>query len=392
MTTGLTATGFQAPTVEEKIDDLNAAFLANIDAGLDLDPDQPLGQVIGTFANDIVTAWDVLATVYNALNPAAAEGNLLVNACALSGTRPQVATYSTVTATLNLNATTTVHAGAVVAVAGQPGNTWVLTADVTSTLASTYTGTFRSNVPGPFVANAGTLTVINTPTVGWNSITNGADAVPGLAADTDTTLRQKREAELAGEGSGDTNAIRAKILEIPGVIQAFVFENVSLSTDATGLPGKAFRAVVWDGASPPVGNTLLIAQAIWGSKPSGIQSFGAISQVIQDSAGNNQTIYFDRAQQLPTYVSCTTTPSVLSGAQTTAVKAAIAAYAANAFNLGVSIIDLPFRASALVASVTTDVPTFAFDFHSTPTNTGNLAVTTLQIATLSTTDILVNGV
>jgi uncharacterized phage protein gp47/JayE len=393
MTFGLTPQGFIAPTVADKVASLGSSFQANIDGGLDLDPDQPMGQVIGTFANDITSAWEVLATVYNALNPNAAEGNALVNLSALSGTRPQVATFSFVVGDLTLNASTTVHAGSVVSVAGQPTNTWTLVFDVVSTTAGVYQGDFQANTIGPTKANPGTLTVINTPVVGWTAITNPTSEITGIAADTDATLRAKRELELAGQGADTVDAIRAKLLELPGMIQAFVFENTTLVTDANGLPGKAFRAVIWDGPGLTVADAD-IGNIIWKNKPSGIQSFGATSVTVNDSAGNPQVVNFDRASQLRTWCTCTVTPVAgvtIDANARTAVRNAIAAYATATFNLGVSIIDLPFRASALVPELTLDVPTFAFDFHSTPTNTANLAVSGLQIATVGQADISVNG-
>ena len=237
MSGGLTNQGYLAPTVQEEVDDLSAAILANVTAALDTSPDQPLGQIIGTFAEKYTEITEVLTTVYNAINPNAADGQLLANVCAITGTYPQVATYSTVVATLTLNASTTVNAGATAQVAGQPQNVWVLQADVTSTVAGSYAATFQSQSPGPPVANAGTLTVIGTPTVGWTAVTNAADALQGLAADTDTTLRQKRAIELLGEGSGDIDAIRAAVLKVGGVIQCFVYETNTLSSDSTGLPG-----------------------------------------------------------------------------------------------------------------------------------------------------------
>jgi len=394
MSGGLTNTGFVATTTAEEVDDLNGKVLANVDAALDLSPDQPIGQLIGIFADKYSSLMQVVATIYDSFNPDAAEGALLANVAAISGTRPQVATYSLAVVNLSLNAGVTVTAGAVGAVAGQPTNTWVLVTTVTNPGGSpaVISGIMRSNAPGPFAANAHTLTVINTPVIGWTALDNPFDATPGLSADTDTTLRQKREIELLGEGSGDTAAIASAVLKSdPNIISAFCFENDTLVMDATGLPGKAFRVVVWDGVSALASNTA-IANAIWSRKPSGIQSFGSIATTITDSQGNSQIVYFDRAAQLPLWVTCTTTPSTLTTAGTAAVKAALAAYALKVFGLGVSVIDLPFRAAALVPGVTTDVPTFAFDFHASPTNTGNLAVSGLQIATLSTTNILVNGI
>lgn len=392
---GLTPQGFVAPSVDEEVLAMNAEVLANVDGSLDLDPDQPVGQWIGVQSKKLADLGEILATVYNALNPDAAEGTLLANICAISGTRPQIATYSLASGVLlSLNAGATAHAGDVVSVSGQPTNRWVLLADVTNTGGSpaALPGNFRSEQPGPFVANASTLTVIETPEIGWTGVTNPTDATPGLAADTDTTLRQKRQIELAGEGSGDIDAIRAAVQKVEGVLQVFVFENNTLGYDfVNGLPPKSFRVVVWDGPGLSASNAA-IAEAIWTHKGSGALAYGGTLVTVTDSAGNPQPVRFDRATQLRLFVSCTTTPGTLSTAGTAAVKAALTAYAALTFNLGTSIIDLPFRAAALVAGVTTDVPTFAFDFHSSPTNTANLPVTGLQIATLASTDVLVNGI
>ena len=387
-----TNAGYIPTTVQDEVADLVASFLANVDGGLDTSPDQPIGQAIGIFAEKFTELTELGSTVYNALNPNAAEGQLLANDCALSGTYPQVATYSTVGATLSLNASTTVAAGATAIVLGQPGNIWKLKTAVTSTTAGNYSAVFQGSVPGPQVANAGTLTIIGTPTIGWTAVTNALDAVQGLPADTDTTLRQKRAAELLGQGSGDLDAIRAAVLKVGGVEQCFVFENTSMLTDATGLPAKSFRVVIWDGAGLNAVNNN-VAQAIWDAKPSGILSYGVTaSGVAVDSTLTSRTILFDRAVQVPIYIVCTTTPATLTTYSTAAVKAAMAAYAQANYNLGVSVIDLPLRASGIIPGVTIDVPTFFLGTAPSPGGTANIPISTLQIATLVTTNILVNGV
>ncbi len=405
MVAGLTPQGYSAETEDEYVQDLNAAILANVDAGLDLSPDQPLGQIIGIVAAKLASLDGTIQTAYNAINPNAAEGALLANAAALSGTLPQVATYGTVTVQLNMNASTTVSAGTVFAVVNQPANTWVLLNSVTSTTSGFYTGLCRASNPGAFVANANTITVINTPAVGLLGVNNATAASSGVDADTDTTLRQKRLIQLAGEGSGTLDSIVSAVDKVSeGIISVFGFENTSLVTDSTGLPGKAFRIVIWDGASP-TDSLNDIAQAIWDNKPSGIQSFGALSGTATDSQGIARTVNFDRATQKPVFVSCTTTPSSLTTPQTTAVKQAIAQYINN-LGLGVSIIARKFSASPLepisaldatpsnpaYTPFITDVVTFAFDFVASPTNTANLPISGLQIATCSTANILVNGV
>jgi uncharacterized phage protein gp47/JayE len=391
---GLTNTGYVASTVDEEVLDLNQQFLANVNGALDLAPDQPFGQVIAIFAEKYVEAMELGATVYNALNPEAAEGQLLTNVCAISGTYPQVATFSKVVCNMTLQGFATVPAGATVQVNGQPTNVWVLQQTVTNTLGTTQVlpGNFDSQVAGPQVGNAGTLTVIGTPTTGWTAVTNPLDAVQGLAADTDTTLRQKRAVELLGEGSGDTDAIRAAVLKVGGVIQCFVYENTTLTVDANGLPGKAFRVVIWDGLGMAASNAN-IAQAIWNSKPSGIQSYGASSGNAIDSLGNTQVMNFDRAVQIPIYISVNTNDT-LTTAQIAGVKSALALFASTNYNLGVSVVwNTLFQPVQSVIGLQEhpSVSTLFVGIQSSPTQTADILLSGLQIATVSTLNILVNG-
>jgi len=65
-------------------------------------------------------------------------------------------------------------------------------------------------------------------------------------------------------------------------------------SESGGRPPKSFEAVVQGGSDAAV------ALKIWQVKPAGIQSYGNTSQVIIDSQGNNQTIYFSRA--VPIYI------------------------------------------------------------------------------------------
>jgi hypothetical protein len=142
--------------------------------------------------------------------------------------------------------------------------------------------------------------------------------------------------------------------------------------------GKSIRPVILD--NPTIPNAAIVA-TIWSSKPSGIQSYGGTNVTINDSAGFPQNVGFDHAQQLRTYVVCTVTPApnvTIGTNERNAIKAAIAAYATATFNLGVSVVALPFRLSTLgfggyASGLAVDVPAFAFGFSTSPTNTSNQA-------------------
>lgn len=397
MSYGVTNTGFIAPTQEQLVTDINTDMLADVDAGLDLSADQPMGQVNNIFAEKLAEVWEDVGVIYSATNRAGAEGALLVNIGQLTGTNPQAATYSQLLGTLNLNPGTTVPSGSIIAVNGQPTNTWILQANVTNSggAPANFTGLFFSSVTGPFVANANTAQTIVTPVAGWNSVTNTANAVEGLAADTDDVLRARQQAELTAIGNGNTDAIAADVLKAitpvfdssdGGAPQVFCFENTTLVLDANNVPGKSIHVVVWDGPSQP--GAILIAQAIWNSKPSGISTYGATSGTAIDSQGNSHTVFWDYATIVNIYVDLTTTPTLDAGGKAT-VQAALASYGAAHYGLGDDVIALGVHAAALIQGLTTDVPVFTIGTSPGPVGVSNIAISGLQIALIQAANVTV---
>lgn len=214
------------------------------------------------------------------------------------------ATRSLVTCNLSLNAVTTVPAGSVIAVAGQPNLQFELVADVTSTVLGVYPGVFQATVVGPVPANAGTLTSIVTPVSGWTAVTNPLDATLGTNTETDTALRVRRLEEITRPGAATANAIRADVLAVAGVLQCKVYENYTEATDADGVPAKSFETLVWDGNTPVADNTEIVT-AIYGSKPAGIRAHGTTTVLYTDDSDNEISIGFTRAVQRQIYVDIT---------------------------------------------------------------------------------------
>lgn len=405
---GVTNTGFVQKTESELLDDLNTGVLQNVDPGLDLAPDQPVGQLLTIFAEKLAELWELGAVAYNGFNPNAAEGELLVSLGAITGTIPDPATPSQVICNMGLNASTTVPAGSLANVSGQPTNTWTLIGPpdsdgnpipgpIVSTGAGTYQGVFQSTITGPIAAPANQLTVITAPVAGWNSVTNPTDAAlgsngndPTITGDS-TAFRQKREAELAAPGACTWPAIQAAVDEVANVISCTVLENVTTTTDGNGLPPKSFCVVVWDGISPAASNND-IAQAIWNNKPAGIQSFGTLSGTAIDDLGISRTVNFDRVSVVSLYVDVTTTPNSLTSPQIAAVKAALAAWGTANLLPGSELVHLSLQAAGIIPGVTIDVPTCEVDTVFPPVNTGNLFATPFQIFYIQTGNTRVNGV
>ena len=87
MTTGgVTSTGYILKTTDEIKADLEADILANVDATLDLSPRQPLGQIIGIFAERIAQMYELGEQLYHQFDRNGAEAASLDNLGILTGT------------------------------------------------------------------------------------------------------------------------------------------------------------------------------------------------------------------------------------------------------------------------------------------------------------------
>lgn len=388
---GVTSTGFVAKTIEEDKADIEDEQLLVIDAGLNLSSSQPLAQLNAIIAKKHAELWEALAVAYNAFDRDAAEGRLLDNIGSITGTPRESARKSTATVSLNLNAGFSRSPGTMfAAVVGQPTVIFTNKNQVTSVGAGVYSAVFESVEFGPVVANAGTLTVINPAISGWNSVTNPTDATLGNLEETDDAYRQRQADEQTAAGSSTIDAIRADVLKVAGVEQVLVFENTTLATDSTGLPGKAFEVVIYDG-SPAAADEDAIAQAIWDTKPAGSETYGSVTGTATDSQGDPRLQEFSRATVRNVWlefdVSVTAQDFPVDGVNL--IKAA-ARDRGNRLSLDEDVIALVIRASALTVPGVRDVVALRLGFAASPVGTSNLAIGGREIAKFDTSRVVVN--
>ncbi len=194
---------------------------------------------------------------------------------------------------------------------------------------------------GPVQGLANTITTIVNAISGWDRVENFVDAALGLDEETDAALRTRRENALAGLGNATVEAIRADLLLVTGVTQAFVFENDTGLTVGS-RPPHSVEAVVEGGDSNEV------ATALFNSKAGGIATFGTeTAESVTDSQGTVHSVLFSRPTprdiwlEIDFTVDGTFPTDGLDQAET-----AILAFG-NALNIGDDVIVFP----SLVASV-----------------------------------------
>lgn len=158
-------------------------------------------------------------------------------------------------------------------------------------------GKFISTTKGAVELPINSLVNIQTPISGWIAITNEVAGLTGRNLETDNELRIRRAQSLRLAGAGTIDAIRARISNVEGVQQVTINENTT-NTTVDLLPPHSFEALVL-GDSATNEN---IGNAIWTTKPAGIQSYGDISVIVQDVVGNLQEVKFSRPTKLFIYV------------------------------------------------------------------------------------------
>lgn len=402
---GLTPYGFRAKTLEDiqaglegelrdKIRDAEGRPNLNTKAG-------PIHQVIGTVASAAREVWELAEAVHAATDPDRATGAALATVCAITGTEPIGATRSRVTAIVALGMGVTLPAGSIASVDGTPTARFVTIAPVTATSAGNYEVLLDGETPGPIGANAGTLTVIETPVSGWSAITNPLDAVLGTLEETSAELRARRERELDAQGTSPRDAIRADLLRLliqHGITNgsASVFMNTGDVTDGDGLPPHSVETIVYDGTDD--GSALsddAIAQLLWDTVAAGIQTYGTSTGTAIDAVGIEHQVAFTRPTVIPIYVATSTNVATSRGWDAVggedAIKEAIATRGDAEFGVGDDVIRFKLLSAVFGVPGVIDVTAFTLGTSINPVGTSNLVIGRRQIAAFDTSRVAVTA-
>ncbi len=381
-TYGLSATGFAIKTLAQIQLELQQAFQAAFGAGIDVTGNSVLGQIIGILGGREADLWELSQAVYLSAFPDTAQGVDLSYAVTLTGQQRLQATASTVVAQLTGTPGTLIPAGFQAAVVGS-GAIFVTTTDLTlDSVYGTASTTMIAQQLGPIAAPLGTLTVISTPVSGLASVNNATDASLGRNDETDAQLRSRRAQQLVTAVGGTQTAIQEALLKVPGVSFAAATENSGDVTDANGVPPHSLHVFVLGGLDADV------AQAIWIAKPAGANTYGANSATILDTYGNQQTIYWDRGQDVPMYliVQRTTKPAYPPDGDEQIV-AAILAYGAT-LSTGDTVFN--WRLAAALSGIPgIDTLTILQGTAPNPASSANTPIAGNQIATFAAQSIVV---
>lgn len=441
-TYGLTSTGLVIKTLTDLKTEIENALKGDIGASLNLSAQSALGQVVGILSAPLAEVWEMAQAVHSAFDPDKASGSSLVSLAAVTGTLPLGATKSTVTITATGTAGTVLNTARVMSVSGAKtkfqttasGTLAALTAWVASTAyvvgdrrtnssrayqcitAGTSAGSggptttsaditdgtvhwrylgegaaavdiaAEAQSTGPLPAVSGTLTVIETPVSGWQSVINVLDATLGRNADTDAQLRTRRENELAAAGKSPLDAIRAALLKVSGVTAAIVFQNYTSVTDANGLPPKSVECLVLGGTD------VAVRAAVFANVAAGIETYGSNSASVTDSSGQAHTIKFSRPTTKDIYVvaNIVKDPAKFPSDGSQKVKDQIKATGDATYVIGKDVRSWQLKAGLDTIAGLVDVTTLYIGLAAAPASEALVAIGLRELAAFDTSRITVN--
>lgn len=387
MTTwGLSTAGFTKKRLADIQSELEASLQATFGAEIKVSGDSVFGQLIGIMADREAELWELAEAVYLSAYPDSAAGTPLDNAAALTGHSRQAATHSNVTVTC----ATTGGSPVILPVGRQvrvtaTGATFETLEEVTIPAGGNVEVSCRATVTGPVEAPAGTLTEIVTPVSGWTSVTNAADAAVGRDQETDAAFRTRRLEELSVAQGGTIAAMENRITnEVSGVTFCVVQENRTDTTDGDGRPPHSVHVTVIGGTNQDV------ADMIWATKPAGAAMHGATTATVVDSAGNNQTVKFDRATSVRIYlIANLTTDGSYPADGDDLVAAALAAFDADLEN-GDDLLNwqLVGALAGIPGILTVQI---LQGTSSPPVSSANTSIAANEVASIALADITVNS-
>ena len=293
---GITSEGFNRKRLDQLLLELNDEVKSIFGDNFNVSPESPDGQVNGTISESNANLWEIAEEAYNSFNPSAVTKVTQDNLYQLNGLIRLPATSSLSLLTVSGTQGTVIPVGSLISTSDT--NVQFRTgSEVTIPVGGSISVSASAVDTGDILALAGTLTVIDTPVTGWDSVTNATDAIVGTEEESDVEFRARRDRSVARDAQAIIDAIFAEVRSVSGVTQAVVLENdTNTGPDANGLPAHSVHVIVVGGADEDLG------EAIFVKKTLGVTPFGTTTVQVDDDQGIPHDISFSRPTQIPIYV------------------------------------------------------------------------------------------
>lgn len=350
------------------------------------DEDTIFGKLVSSWAELIADQNEAIEYVADSFDPQNASGLALKKLALLNGITANEGLYSTVSLTVGANAYgATLVAGDLVADPNRTTIKYALDAGVVIAPSSTATVSATCTTVGANEAAAGTLTQIQTPRLGWSTVTNAAAAVPGQNEETSSQLRRRRHESSRRFGVSTLSGIWSALADLDTVDEVLVHQNLDTIVDEHGVPPRNLWAIVSGGTDAEIAETLF--------ETAPLQTFGSSSSV-HSYQGHSYTMYFERPVDVAVLVELEFSPVSPSAPAAwpsdgeATVKAALVTWADENQKLGADAI------AGAIASGASVIPGWYVSSceigESAPLSTSTITIALNERATIAAGDITIS--
>lgn len=293
--TALTAEGFDRTRLDDILAQHVAAMNDIFGADISLNPDDLDYLTLSIFANAVSEVTMLAEAVYHSFNPQSATGAALSRLVQLNKITRIVGTHSQATVRCTGTVGTTIPAGSLVKHESS-GVVFITQAEAIIGAGGYVDVDVLSELMGPYSAAIDTLTVIGSPTYGWQSVTNDAAAIVGRYEETDEQLRIRRAKSTGTPGQTSRGSIYGAVANLPDVTQVAIYENITDAVDVNGMSAHSIMVIVNGGADQDIWDTILLKKSL------GVTMLGDEVGTAVDSYGHSNEIKFARPTAVNIYI------------------------------------------------------------------------------------------
>lgn len=281
--------GATAATYSEIVEFLKDKYRGIYGQDVYLENDSQDGQWIGVIARVIADCNAEVINAYNSMSPSTADTDALSRNVKINGIRRAVATQSSVSVVLVGVAGTIINNGIV---SDKNNNRWLLPAQIIIPAEGEIVVSAIAEKAGAILALPNAVTIISTPTRGWQSVNNPQASTLGAPVESNTKLRQRQALSTAIPSRSYTEGILGALFSLDGVSRCKVYENQKSFNDPLGLPPNSLAVVVAGG------DDQLIAETIRVKKAPGCDLYGNTTVVRPTVYGDPVEIQYWRPNQV----------------------------------------------------------------------------------------------
>lgn len=298
--------GLQIKSANELVSELESGFKDVYGDDINVEQNSPDGQIINITAQAGIDVRELIQEVYNSFDPDTASGVVLDQRVAINGIERQAGTFTLVDVDVTTDRGLTLSGldadandpdGTGYTVADDAGNEFILVTTEVIVSAGTKTLRFRAKNIGQVETTTNTITNPVTIVLGVTGLNNPSGAIQtGQDEETDAQLRARRVRSVANASSGYLNGLLGTVLNLEGVTDAKLYENITSAVDGDGIPAHGIWLIARGGSDADIGN------AIYEKKSAGCDMKGDEEFSITTESGVDFTAKFDRPTSSDLYI------------------------------------------------------------------------------------------